>query len=253
MSSPLDADSLFRVSSTNRDRFKRNVLELAVCEFRFPTLLELSEPKPPAGFVHALRKEYPHIERANELTFGAGSHESNTAHVFRSTKGDWSISLRQSMFALETKKYKDYEGFKRRVANVVSAASKVIDSDFFTRVGLRYVNVVDVGENPANDWINERLVGPLKDSAFMQVHDYSGKILMQSDDGGALLQHGIRFSNLGKGENAAPPAYVIDIDIFRNDVLVADYEAVLDRMHQQAFDIFDWAIGEKLRERLTLS
>lgn len=247
-----EADSLVANRSVNVDRYKRNFLRQVVCEFRFPTLMELGGDRPPASFVTALRKEYPNLELGNEfkLGIGVGTTGASHSHLFHSPKVNWTVSLKQSAFSIETTTYTDFAQMKQRVLRVVDAASKVIDSDFFTRIGLRYINTVARGEDPADGWINPDLVAPLRSHQFSGVNDYAGKLQLASPDGGCLLQHGIRLKEKQVDE-AISPEYSIDIDVFRTEVELSDVEAALDALHSQAFDIFDWAIGDKARDYLS--
>lgn len=253
MSLKWQADALVTVHSQNVDRYKRNFLRQVVCELRFPTLMELGEPRPPTSLVAALRKEYPHLELANEVTLavGGGVPGSNNAHVFRSTKLNWTVSIKQSALSIDTTTYSNYAHMKERVLRVVEAASKIIDTDFFTRIGLRYINVIDSGTNPANDWVNPDLVAPLSSGYFNGVQEYAGKIQLTAPDGGCLLQHGIRLKQPHLGE-VVSPEYLLDIDAFRNEVAVSDSGTVLDALHAQAFDLFDWTLGPKAREYLSV-
>lgn len=251
MSIKWKADGLVQSSSENLDRYKRNFLQQAVCELRFPTLMALGESKPPSELVSVLRKDYPHLELSNELTIGpGGTHDSVNTHIFRSAKLNWAISFKQSSMSIETTAYSDYKQMKERILGLVKSASKIIDTDFFTRVGIRYINIIDNGYDPADGWVNPALVSPLSDGNFTGVSEYAGKMQLSATDGGCLLQHGVRMKkpHLGK---IAIPAYLIDIDSFRNEVLVSDTGAALDAIHAQAFDIFDWAIGPKSREFLS--
>lgn len=253
MSSRWNADDLVSVRSENLDRYKRNFLKQAVCELRFPTLMELGDPKPPVALVAALRKEYPHLELANEVTIGIGGGipGSNNTHIFRSGKLTWTVSLKQSALSIETTAYAGFPTMKERVLSVVNAASKIIDSDFFTRVGLRYINVIDSGEDPADGWVNPDLVRPLLSRQFSGVHEYAGRMQLVADDGGCLLQHGVRLKQPQRDGKAVAPEYLLDIDSFRNEVAVTDIELALDTMHAQVFDVFDWAIGAKARQYLS--
>lgn len=253
MTSKWIADDLVSVHSENLDRYKRNFLKQAVCELRFPTLMELGDPKPPVALVAALRKEYPHLELANEVTIGIGGGipGSNNTHLFRSAKLTWTVSLKQSAISIETTAYTGFPNMKERILRVVEAASKVIDSDFFTRVGLRYINVIDSGDDPTDGWVNSDLVQPLLSKQFSGVHEYAGKMQLVAEDGGCLLQHGIRLKPPQRDGKDVVPDYLLDIDSFRSDVSISDIESVLDVLHTQVFDVFDWAIGPKAREYLS--
>lgn len=253
MSRKWNADSLVSTRSDNLERYKRNFLKQAVCEFRFPTLMELGETRPPTILVAALRKEYPHLELANEVTIGIGgaASGSNNAHIFRSAKLNWTVSLKQSALSIETTAYSGYPQMKERVLRVVESASKIIDSDFFTRVGLRYINVIDSDDDPIDGWVNPQLVQPLLSRQFTGVHEYAGRLQLVADDGGCLLQHGIRLKQPRRDGKAVEAEYLLDIDSFRNEVSITDTEFAMDAMHSQAFDVFDWAISSKAREYLS--
>ena len=109
-------------------RYKRNFLKQAVCELGFPTLMELGEARPSATLVTALRKDYPHLELANEFTIGIGGGVpgANNPHIFRSSKLNWTVSLKQSSLSIETTAYTEYAQLKERVLKVVAAAVKVV-------------------------------------------------------------------------------------------------------------------------------
>lgn len=245
-----NADSLVTIHSKNVDQYKHNFLRQAVCELRFPTLMELGDHRPPASLVKALRKEYPNLELANEVTVGIGGTGSNNTHIFRSVKLTWSVSLKQSAISVETTAYTDYAHMRERVLRVVEAASKVIDSDFFTRIGLRYINVIDIDSDPVDGWVNPELVAPLLSGHFSGVREYAGKLLLTASDGGCLLQHGIILKQKHASE-AMRPEYFLDIDSFRNEIPLSNTGAALDAMHAQVFDVFDWAVGPKACQHLS--
>lgn len=251
MSSEITANDLIRFSSENSKKFKLNFLQRAVCEFRFPTLMELGGSKPPASFVTALRKDYPYMEVTNEVTIGLdSSHDTNHSHNFKSQKGTWSISLKQNSFVIETTTYSRHEKMRERIEQMLAAAMPVIDSDFFTRIGLRYINLIDIGEDPLAGWICDELTAPLRTKLFYGVSEFGGNMLIQAEDGGCLLQHNLRRNPKARDGAIVPPSYVIDIDAFRNDVAAASAMSTIDEMHKQAFNMFDWSIGPKLRERM---
>lgn len=247
-----EADDLFKVRSANVGRYKRNFLRQVVCEFRFPTMMEFATSKPPAAFVNALRKEYPTLEQSNEVTvpIGAPAIAGSHVHVLRSRKATWSISLRSSSFSLETSSYTSFVKMKERAMEVVGAAKKVIDSDFFTRIGVRYINAIDRNENPSEGWVNPQLVGALGLGIFGGITEYAGKLNVTGPDGGALLQHGIRLKAKHM-EEAVYPEYVLDIDVSRTDVELDNVGDALESIHSQAFDLFDWSLDEKSRNFLS--
>jgi uncharacterized protein (TIGR04255 family) len=252
MSTQWQADSLVLTRSENLGRFKRNFLRQAVCELRFPTLMELGEQRPPASFVKALRKDYPHLELNNEFMLGVGANNNtpNNVHIFRSAKLNWSITLKQSALTIETTAYAGYEGFRERIKKVIEAAEPVIDSDFFTRIGLRYINTVHSYDEEITDWINPALTAPLTSEIFTGISDFGGRMHIAADDGGCIFQHGINFPQ-SASDSLPKPDFLLDIDTFRSEVTLPDALSAIDIMHRQAFDIFDWSLTERARAHLS--
>lgn len=257
MTSEWQSAALVGFKSDNLDRYKRNFLRQAVCEFRFPTLLELGRPKPPESFAKALRKEYPFLDLVQEMQLGIGGDPAGSVnkHVFRSEKRKWTVSIKENALSVETSAYTDYNELRSRTLAALAAAYKVIDADFFTRVGLRYINVVQTDNDldPIRQgWINDQLVAPLTSGLFSGVSEFSGRMALASEDGGCLLQHSLRFKPRETMEEnpEVVPGFTIDIDAFRNGVRYQEAGDVLDSMHAQAFNVFDWTLGEPAREYL---
>jgi uncharacterized protein (TIGR04255 family) len=252
MSTQWKADDLVLTRSENTDRFKRNFLRQAVCELRFPTLMELGEQRPPSSFVKALRKDYPHLELNNEFTLGLGASNtgSSNVHIFRSAKLNWSVTLKQSALTIETTSYSGFEGLRERILKIIEAAEPVIDSDFFTRIGLRYINVVNSGDEDVTDWINPALTSTITSKAFAGVSDFSGRIQIGAEDGGCIFQHAITFPQTATG-TLAKPDFLLDIDTFRSEIAISDAIGAVDIMHRQAFDIFDWSLSDRARSYLS--
>ncbi len=244
------ASDLVAIRAQSEKGFSRSFLRTVVCEFRFPTLMELGGDKPPASLVKALRHEYPILDFSNEVTLHLGSAAQGTAkaHLLRSSRGGWLISLRDSAISLEAKNYPGFDEFRRRVEAVVSASAEVIDAEFFTRVGLRYVNAITQTDNPVAGWVNGDLVAPVASGAFFGISESSGRLTLGADDGGCVLQYGLKASS-DKDDNLSVE-YLIDIDTHRTDVPVSDAMSIVDSLHAQAFSIFDWALGDKAKAYL---
>lgn len=139
---------------------------MAVCELRFPTLLELENQKP-VGFQRALRKQYPLYEPKLDVSLELGG-TATTAHnhVMRSKDRRWAVSLRPAAIGLETTHYTNFEELEKRLRDIMQVAPALIDSDFYTRVGLRYVNALPISQQGLDGWVNPSLVAPLVDGVL---------------------------------------------------------------------------------------
>ena len=252
MSTQWQADDLVRIDSTAPVAYKGSYLKLAVCELRFPTLFALEEERPPQSMHKLLRKAYPIYNRMNEVTVGLGSSSTSSGlHSFKSSSGNWTITLKTSSVAIETTTYPGFEGMQERIQQMLDAVVPVIDTDTLTRVGLRYVNVIRPEGLEMGAWINPQLVGPLTTGRFKAIGEYSGRLVMQLEDGGCNFNHGVQIDPanrlLSKG---ALPDYVIDIDAYRNNVSLQDVNLAVARAHDQARALFDWALGPATRQQL---
>jgi uncharacterized protein (TIGR04255 family) len=225
--------------------YARNFIRQAVCELRFPTLFAIDQPRPPLQFATALRKEYPNHDVGNDLNVGVGGVAQGHVHHFRSKRGRWTVSLRPFSIAIETSSYNAFPEMLERIEFVAGAASKMIDSDFYTRVGLRYINAVPLDMDEIAEWINPQIAGALADKRLGHLSESSGRIAGPTQNGGYLLQHGMAApTDSGKRD------YVLDFDFFEEDVDQAQVSAVARQLHELEFAMFTWAIGPKAKAYL---
>lgn len=246
-------DRLISYRSDNIGRYKSNFVRTAVCELRFPLLPEIAGDAPPSVFVSALRKKYPQLERVNEFAIGPnGAASGSNVHLFRSLKAGWIVTLKQASVAVESHEYPGFDQYVSRILEVVRAAADIIDADFWTRVGLRYINHVPLDKanhEPTGNWIEPQLVSALDSGVFLNVDEYKGRIQGSRDDRGYLLQHGINREATSKGSTEF--SYALDVDVWKSEVQLVDTEAVLHQLHDDCFAIFDWAIGPDAKDALT--
>lgn len=228
-----------KVPNVERVEYERNFIQLAVCELKFPTVLEF-ETECPRDFQKALRKEYPHLEQGTRIELlPAGGRSGEKRYIFRSMDRDWSVTLRSSAVALETAAYRNFEDFLLRLQKVVEKIEPLIDTDFFTRVGLRYVNVIPVDGDPTG-WINPDLVKPLISDVFGKPAKYWQQISGTTDNGHLNINHGLQ-----EDEEPDRRSYVLDFDFYRELVGIKELEDLLKSFNRQNFNLFRWAVESK--------
>lgn len=236
------------VPKVERRHFARNFISQAVCELRFPTLFELESDRPPADFVRAVRKEFPTYQPVTDVKFSKDEIGQNRAHAFKSRKERWTVNLKAASFSLETSHYDSFEEFESRLGLVLSAATRVIDTEFFTRIGLRYINVIPCGVREVGDWINQALVAPLASGFFGDPDEYRQRVVGATEGGGGFLfNHG-----LGMDAKTGRPQYFLDYDFFVEDVPVDQALATVRKLHDAEHDLFRWSLGAKARQHLGL-
>jgi uncharacterized protein (TIGR04255 family) len=224
--------------------YKRNLIKTAVCELKFPVILEL-EHKPPATFHSSIRKKYPHFERRTSINLQLGSDIKETVYVFLSRNQDWTLSVRPSSISLETTNYTSFTNFTKRLKIVISSANKFIDSDFFTRVGLRYIDNIPINKDSFEDWINPDIVKPLTIGIYGQPDLYWQNIRSNCQNGKFSFQHGIQNSNVNQ--------YILDFDFYKENVEANEVNDLLINLHKESLKLFFWSINNKSYEYMNSS
>ncbi|HEX4340080.1 MAG TPA: TIGR04255 family protein [Polyangiaceae bacterium] len=232
------------IPAAEKAHFARNFIQLAVCELRFPTLFELEADRPPAALAKALRREYPNHDLLTNINVNPAGAALAKAHQFSSKSGRWKVTLRTAALSLETSHYDSFDDLETRLAHVVKAAAGTIDSDFFTRVGLRYINAVPYDPSTVGDWVNPLLVGALASGAYGDPQEFSQRTRGLTQIGGYSFQHGIGTSPSGELR------YVLDFDLHQEDVPVADAVSVARKLHDLEFSMFMWSLGAQGRAHL---
>jgi uncharacterized protein (TIGR04255 family) len=248
MDPPATPPKLLSVPDVGSAHYKQNFIRMAVCELRFPTLFEVEAETPPLALSKAVRKEYPTHELLKNVNVNLGGVAHSNAHAFRSKKGRWSVTLRAAALSLETSRYDSFDEFAERLAFVLKAAEGTIDSDFFTRVGLRYINIVPCEPETVGEWINPGLVAPLAAGTYGTVNEYWQRIQGPTTVGGYTFTHGVQVQ-----PGNPPREYLLDFDFFKEDVPVAEALSVVKKLHELEFSMFRWSIGPKAKELLGAS
>lgn len=242
---PAQTRAHLNVPAATPARYRQNFIRQAVCELRFPTLYALEGPKPPPSFALALRKEYPIQQLMESVNVGMGPLSRANVHSFKSKQQKWTVTLNAASLVLETVSYEYFAEFKRRLAVILTAAERVIDSDFFTRVGLRYINTLPYAKGELHNWVNPALVGPLSDGVYGDVTEHSGRVLGSTPCGGYMLQHGLVIDGSG-----VSPQYSLDFDFSCEDVPFAETLDIVQKLHDQEFSMFQWALGPAAKTHL---
>jgi len=229
---------------------QKDFIHTAVCELRIPTVLEL-DTNSPNKFVKALKREYPIYSKNQNVAvnFGPSPAAHALSHNLTDRKRRWVVTFKSSALTLETSHYQGFGDFHKRLMKIVTASSEDRDSDFFVRVGLRYIDFLPIDQKGLEGWINKKLASALLDGTYGSVKEFWQTVRGETSFGGYTLRHGL--------QDTAPPQpgvqhsqmnYVLDMDFYKEDVEEADVGKLLKSLHKEAFNLFAWAIGEKARK-----
>jgi len=238
---------LLSLEKVPRVRFERNTIRQAFCELRFPTLPDLTN-EAPRSFVMSIRRTFPQYEHGVGLKIGVtdkGMEQiSQATHRFFSTDRARTTWLRASSFGVETRAYVDFEEFLSLVTQVMSGAQPCLDTDFFTRVGLRYINVLPAEHGDIDGWVNDVLLGPMKAGPMSGAERWSSEIRGSTDKGTYTFRYGL-LGIEGEGQR-----YVLDADFAAESVEWSQALSYLRHFNELNYYLYSWSIGPRTREYL---
>lgn len=228
--------------------FKRNFLDTVSVDLRYPTYLRLKY-NDPVDISDSIRKLFPRYEHSKEMEMTPlGTTDPEPLYKFATVQKDPILSISTSKLVLTTKKYTSFKDFSSYIKYLIEQAIPHVDTTFFTRIGLRYVNKISgiqpSGENIL-DWINNSLVMPITRTELGTISD------MKSELTGPVLEGASYTFRYG----LSPPSYqprqfILDWDYYKEDVEVTECMDILEKFHDLHFQFFWWALGEKAKEVL---
>ena len=256
---------------SDRVIYENNPLQEVICQLRFPTILQIVGEEP-AAFQNRVRAYYPFYRReegptlprevANILSqLQMRLAEETTAHWFMKDDGETAtrISLAPGFLAVSVGKgkYRRWEEFETEIVLGQKALEEVYTPTFYTRVGLRYRDVIDrsalnLSDVPWRELLNPGLTGLLASDELQDsvqgVKTEAVLAVKEVQDGFAKLQHGLINRQEAAGGEVA---YLLDIDFYVEGRKEPDDVArILDRFNKLAGYFFRWAITDRLRDAL---
>lgn len=251
--------------------YAENPLVEVLCQLRFPPILSISTEEP-AEFQSRVRQLYPLYEkdtgpRLPELPSELPEEVLKltrqflpggaVTHRFSSDDRLQVISLTRDFVAVTDRAYVTWDGFRRNVDLARESLEEVYAPAFYSRVGLRYKDVIDrqqlgLEAEPWDALLSEDLIGSLLATENLRdnVRRIQTTALMSVDEvmgGFVRLRHGlVDQSQEGEGQK-----YLIDSDFYSEErEATRDVAATLDRFHGLAGRLFHWAIKDRLHQAL---
>lgn len=244
--------------------YSLNPLEAVICQLKFPSVLRI-DSEPPAAFQDRIRHDYPgfvetrgvdHVLPAQLVKLLGASlpvQVGRSSYEFTSEDENWNLSLTRDFLALTCKKYDRWENFKAHLAGAVTALIDVYGPAFFTRVGLRYRDVVRRSKLGLADvdWVEllqPHIAGELTRPEIRAEIRHIAKELvvgLPNDVGLVRILHGL--GHVDDDEDV----YLIDSDYFTDQKTEChNVHSILDGFNAEARRIFRWVISDRLHDAM---
>ena len=249
--------------------YKKTVLNQVICQLKFPPILRI-DTELPVAFQEHFSTEFPnYTEKTNlrwEWSFRVRepiNYQSDTwvprtdnikNHEFSSEDGQWKINLARSFLAFSTDSYSVWEDFKKRLEIPLKAFVHVYSPSHFSRIGLRYKNVIQRSALGLDgvDWselLKPQMLGILADSEKSRfVRDLQSVCEITLPD----IDSSVRVSTrLTRDRERDEICYVIDSDFFSAQKTSTDKTVSrFDEFNQHASKLFQWCITERLHKSM---
>ena len=212
--------------------YKKNPLEQVICQFRFPPILKI-DTQIPAEFQDAIREEFPMYletkeyppELPAELLAQLPPELANSVPVtptnrmnykFFTPDEKWNVNLTNNFLAVTCFEYDRWENFRRHIELPLKVLIDIYKPSLFSRIGLRYVNVIKRSELGLNEIGWSQLIQPHISGILSVVDQDSVRRALSNDeikigekDELVRIVHGVAASNRNN-----EIVYLIDNDFF---------------------------------------
>lgn len=251
---------------SDRVLYRRNPLAEVICQLQFPTLLQIANELP-SDFQQLIRESYPIFrqetgspmippEMSQLLANLPANLQSGPIYFFDNEAGTRTVTLTRDSLAVTERSYTQWEVLRGEIETVRQAVEEVYAPSFYTRVGLRYQNILDrdaleIQDAPWAELLHPAIAGALgADEALASAVKGIGgaaEITISSlPDAAVRIQYGLV---QGPPDKSAP--FALDADFYTNQRSPYDQiPYILAAFNRLAGDLFRWAITERLRDAL---
>lgn len=226
-----------------------------ICQVRFPLILRIVREEP-AAVQERIRQRFPLLEAGRGVAVQMRGTEPQAASLgapvyhFYSRDRTREVSLGVDFFAVTTTAYVNWEGFADDLSLATEVVQDVYGIQYATRIGLRYVNVIDATFVESGrfeevyDLLRPELTAMLRSEAILAPESAHHRILVADGNAKLGFAYALVRERDSEGE-LGKPRFVLDFDYYiEGDI---DVDALLPRCtgyHQVIYNAFRWCIAD---------
>jgi uncharacterized protein (TIGR04255 family) len=249
---------------SQRVKYNRNPLVEVICQLRFPKILKI-ETEAPVSFQESIRSEYPVLNTSRAVEFSSFLNPQanlppitlgqGLTYEFLDKSGKYKLVLSSDFIALSTSDYQNWEDFRGRLSNAIRLLVSCYAPSHFTRIGLRYQDLILRSELELQNHEWKSLLKPpilgtfiaadLSENDFIEAFSVFAHHI---DSAGSVLrvQYGLARKN-----QSEELGYLIDTDFYTDNIMeINNATSLLDTYNREAGNFFRWCITNKLEQAL---
>ncbi len=230
----------------------RAPLREVICQVRFPTMLRIAEEKP-VHFQERIRDRFPALDVEHGVVIesegtkpGPSIELRPAVYRFHDPSEVRAVGLAPDFYALSTQVYQHWVGFADDLRYITEAVCGEYDIPYATRIGLRYINVIDASFTPTGefaavyDLLRPELTVMLRTDVVVSPDYAMQRMHVAADNGEFAFRYGL----IHEGE-VAEPKFVLDFDYYvEGSIGLDDLLTRCDHYHQVIYRAFRWCIAD---------
>jgi uncharacterized protein (TIGR04255 family) len=174
---------------------------------------------------------------------------SEPVWILTSADGGTRAIVSPSSVSVESNSYSEWVTFRERIVEVFAAVQRTAEPPSCTRLGVRYVNEVDVADAGGDterlaQRINPVLLAPAIALDRRLVGSQAELRVADGDDAEFALRHGL----------VTPDTYLLDFDAYRAAEVSFDASALVEQaeaFHARIESVFAWSLSDAYLEQLS--
>lgn len=247
--------------------FKRNVIKNVICQIRFPPILKI-ESDIPTEFQDRIRTYFPNYERKVEYGIDLSSNienmnsvmlikklnkqTANINHEFSTIDGNCKINMGKTFIAISMIKYPRWEEFKEAFLRPLTLFIEFYNPMIFTRIGLRYIDVIDrkelnLEEIPWIELINHHVLGLIGSDKYERLNSFNTnqEICLENNSFVRIM------TTCAINDKSQDSCLLIDSDFYCNaNVAIQEYDNYLEYLHNESTGYIHWVMKDLLKKSL---
>lgn len=256
------------IPETNKIIYENNPLTRVICQVRFPTIFKI-DTEAPSLFQEKIKSQYINVREGKEVTLDIKignpqvvSDENSKPFIqttnkrieFFSEDEKWRVTISRNSLSFLTTNYVRWSEFKPKFIFVLENFIEAYSPSVFTRIGLRYVDIITrsklgIDNMGWNQLINPDILGILNSKVIGENIDDFQTIFLLKLDGDNLVQ--VRSGIVKSTLNPEEICFMIDSDFFKLKNLQYDeLVSTIDYFNTKAFGLFKLCITEKLHNAM---
>jgi uncharacterized protein (TIGR04255 family) len=247
----------------NVKKYKSNYLTNVIFRVDFPKILDLDLKKPTAEFQKRIYKKYPLVKEIGIDSVELNFQEEGDVRTTKEKGRAWEFSNKESTkklfiapdhFFIEYLEYEHFKELLKDIELIYDAFTELYHVEIAIRIGLRYINEIEIKEGYAFDWsnlINQSLYSLTRDFTSKDEKVLRSMHLLEVLEKDYNLKFQFGFANSEYPNPIARKEFVLDYDCSTTqNTDISELIKIAKEFNLIIYNWFERSIEEDLRKKM---